>query len=107
MTYYCMTATVLVDVSEYLSDEDRREGIFGYRNVDNRIECFNSDFDAQITFYTVDDTEWYGVFDVNVTIEFTSDEITFEEWKSYEYDFCSYLGENWRDVEFSMSEDEA
>lgn len=105
MTYYCMTARAEIDVREYLSDEDRREGIYGYKYVDNLIESFNSDFDAQITFYTVDDTEWYGVFDVEVTIEYTGNDITFEEWKSYEYEFLSYLGENWADVECSMSED--
>ena len=36
MTYH-MIATVEMDVSEFLSDDDRREGVYGYEYVDRGI----------------------------------------------------------------------
>ena len=36
---------------------------------------------------------------MNITIEYVGDDITFEEWKACEYEFLSYLGENWSNVE--------
>lgn len=95
---YHMTATVEMDVSEFLSDDDRREGVYGYEYVDRCIESFNTGFDAQITGYDAN-AQQYGVFDMEVVIEYVGDDITFEEWESYEYEFLSYLGENWSNVE--------
>ena len=95
---YHMTATVEMDVSEFLSDDDRREGVYGYEYVDRCIESFNTGFDAQITDYDAN-AQQYGVFNVEVVIEYVGDDITFEDWKACEYEFLSYLGETWSNVE--------
>ena len=92
---YHMTATVEMDATDFM---ERSEG--GYDYVEGLLQSFNTAFYAELSDYFIEETAHEGVYKVEVHIDSVDDtKGDFEDWEACEYEFLSYLGENWSNVE--------